>query len=208
MLSTIYPSRSEEANAPEEISLERNVASSNGSSISEDVLFSVLANQRRRFAVHILKRRDDPVELGTLATQIAAWEQDTDPVQVTGTERKRVYTALQQSHLPTMDDAGIVSFDKDRGLIEPTPALQDIEMYLDVVKGREIPWSQYYILLGVLGLAVMAGAGSGLWPFATLPDLAWGMFVVTALLVSSVAHWLHLRGRRLGGSEEPPEVDP
>jgi DNA-binding transcriptional ArsR family regulator len=81
------------------------------SEVSEDELFDVLANQRRRFALHLLKREgDETVTIGEMAEQIAAWENGIDMAEITGNERKRVYTALQQSHLPKMDNAGVVEF--------------------------------------------------------------------------------------------------
>jgi len=108
--------------------------------ISEDDLYEVLANRRRRFAVHLLKREpEDSVEIGEMAERIAAWENDVEVAEITGSDRKRVYTALQQSHLPKMDDAGVVEFDKDRGTVEPTATLEGVDLYMDVVEGREIP---------------------------------------------------------------------
>ncbi len=174
--------------------------------VTEDDLFSLLSNQRRRFAVHLLKHEKQPVEIGTMATKIAAWENNISEAEVTGNDRKRVYTALQQSHLPAMDDAGIVSFNKARGVVEPKPALEDVELYLDIVKGNDIPWSEYYLGLAAVGLAVMAAAWVNVWPFALLPDIAWGVFVVTALMFSAVGHKLYMRGRRIGAADNPPEV--
>nr|WP_231736988.1 hypothetical protein [Halobacterium sp. CBA1126] len=118
---------------------------------TEDELFDVLSNRRRRYAVHALEATDSAAEIGDVAEQVAAWEYGVDVEQVSYEERKRVYTALQQSHLPMMDDAGVVDFDKNRGTVEPTDALDDVEVYMDVVQGNEIPWSVYY--LGLSGVA-------------------------------------------------------
>jgi hypothetical protein len=41
-------------------------------SIGRDELFHILRNQRRRFALHHLKHCEDAVDVGELATQIAA----------------------------------------------------------------------------------------------------------------------------------------
>jgi len=105
--------------------------------ISEDELFDVLSNQRRRFAVHLLKREeDDSIAIGDMAEQIAAWENGIETTEITGNERKRVYTALQQSHLPKMDKAGVIDFNKNRGVVEPMPAMTDVDVYMDVVEGE------------------------------------------------------------------------
>jgi len=173
----------------------------------EDELFEVLANRRRRYVVHALKGENPPAELGTLAEQVAAWENDVAVTGITSTERKRVYTALQQSHLPKMDNAGVVDFDKDRGVIEPAPALEDVDVYMDVVRGDDIPWSEYYLGLSGVAAALITAVWLGTWPFLMLPDVAWGTAIVVTLSVSALVHWYRSRRMQLGGGDRPPEID-
>jgi len=133
--------------------------------MSEDELFDVLSNQRRRFAVHLLKREeDDSIAIGDMAEQIAAGK--------TGSRRRRsratsasAYTALQQSHLPKMDKAGVIDFNKNRGVVEPMPAMTDVDVYMDVVEGEEIPWSDYYLGLSGVAVALVGAVWLGAWPF-------------------------------------------
>lgn len=82
----------------------------------------VLQNDRRRLVLHHLREADNPVRTSELAEEIAATENDTTPEQLAHSERKRVYISLYQVHLPTLDDAGAVRYDSDRGTIEPLPA--------------------------------------------------------------------------------------
>jgi len=175
--------------------------------VSEDELFDVLANQRRRFAVHLLKREDeDRVAIGDMAEQIAAWENGIDTAEITGNERKRVYTALQQSHLPKMDEAGVVEFNKNRGVVEPTPALQDVDLYMDVVEGKEIPWSTYYLGLSGVAVALTGAVWLGAWPFVLLPDMAWTIAIVVSFAFSAITHKYYTAEMKVGESEEPPEL--
>ncbi|MFC7185850.1 DUF7344 domain-containing protein [Halorubrum yunnanense] len=175
--------------------------------VSEDELFDVLANQRRRFAVHLLKRGEkDRIEIGDMAEQIAAWENGIDTAEITGNERKRVYTALQQSHLPKMDDAGVVDFNKDRGVVEPTPALQNVDLYMDVVEGKEIPWSDYYLGLSGVAAALTGAVWLGAWPFVLLPNMAWTVAIVVAFAFSAITHKYYTTEMKVGEPEEPPEL--
>ena len=174
--------------------------------LSEDELFDVLSNQRRRFAVHLLKHEEESLEIGDMAEQIAAWENGIDTAEITGDERKRVYTALQQSHLPKMDRAGVVEFNKNRGVIEPTPALEDVDLYLDVVEGREVPWSEYYLGLSAVSTALVAAVWVGAWPFSMLPDLAWTLAIVVAFAFSAVTHKYYTAEMKVGEPEAPPEL--
>lgn len=183
--------------------------SDNGSSgeLSDDELFEVLANRRRRYAVHALKQEaDEAAELGDVAEQVAAWEYDVDVEQVSYEERKRVYTALQQSHLPMMDDAGIIEFDKDRGVVEATTTLEDIEVYMEVVQGNEIPWSVYYLGLSGVAAALVLAVGLNAWPFHLLPMTGWMIAITAMFTVSAGIHTYYARNQRIGAHEKPPEL--
>ena len=174
---------------------------------SEDELFDLLSNQRRRFAVHALSRQPEAeVELSTLAERVAAWENDVDHTELDYAERKRVYTALQQSHLPRMDQAGVVHFDKDRGVVEASSVLDDAEIFLEVVRGREIPWSKYYIGLSATAIALLGAVAVEAAPFDGVPTIGWFTAVVTAFTVSAFAHWYYDQQNRLGSKERPPEL--
>jgi len=175
--------------------------------VSEDELFDVLSNQRRRFAVHLLKREaDDSIAIGDMAEQIAAWENGIETAEITGTERKRVYTALQQSHLPKMDKAGVVDFNKNRGIVEPMPAMTDVDVYMDVVEGKEIPWSDYYLGLSGVAVALVGAVWLGAWPFVLLPEFAWTVAIVVAFAFSAITHKYYTAEMKVGEPEEPPEL--
>ncbi len=103
-------------------------------------IFDLLSNHRRRYAIHYCKREGEPVELGDLAEHVAAWELDKEVEELTSAERKRVYTSLQQTHLPTLAEAEMVEFD-DR-TIELTEKANELDVYLDVVPGDSIPWGR------------------------------------------------------------------
>ncbi|WP_135662370.1 DUF7344 domain-containing protein [Halorhabdus rudnickae] len=97
-----------------------------------DRVFEILKNQRRRYVLRYLSDIDGQVRLGELAEQIAAWEYEKDVRQISSQERKRVYVGLYQSHLPKMDDAGVISYNKSRGTIEIGENIAFFEQYLPV----------------------------------------------------------------------------
>ncbi|MFW6265640.1 MAG: DUF7344 domain-containing protein [Halanaeroarchaeum sp.] len=172
---------------------------------SEDDLFEILSNRRRRYVVHALKQADEPMQIGEVAERVAAWEYDVEESELSYDERKRVYTALQQSHLPKMDDYGILEYDKHRGTIEPRPGLEEVDVYMDVVTGREIPWSQYYLVLAGLALTIVAAVGAGLPPLGAIPELGWMAAITVAFAVSAAVHTHFDRAARLGAPGAPPE---
>ena len=58
--------------------------------VPADTLFEALSNRRRRLAIQILREADSPMDIGTLATRIAARENDVAPAAVTHRQRKSV----------------------------------------------------------------------------------------------------------------------
>lgn len=178
----------------------------NDPNVDVDEIFHVLSNRRRRFVVHILKNRGQAVEIGSMADKIAAWENEISIGEVTGKMRKSVYTALRQTHLPKMNEYGFVNFRKDRGLIEPTNKLKNLDVYLDIVYGRDISWSKYYLGLAIVGAIILVGTQFSIWPFSVAP-IGWGVAFVTAMLFSAVAHEWYNRQTRLGVEEVPPECE-
>lgn len=174
-----------------------------GSSL--DDVFSVLANQRRRFALHYLHRRGEETTLGELAERVAAWENEKPVEAVTSAERKRVYTALQQLHLPTMDEMGLVRFDSRASTVAPADRRRSIDVALDVLGTYEVAWSRYYVGLSAVGVLAIGGLVVGAFPFTLLGPLGWLALLVAAFSVLTVARVYDRYRNRLGAGEDPPD---
>lgn len=140
-------------------------------SVTEDDLFEVLANRRRRQVMAYLQAGDGTATAGELAEHIAAAENDTSVEQLSSIQRKRVYVSLYQNHLPVLDDANVAEYDHDR----KTVALEVDSAALDHVVGE---WSDpigtwttiaatVVLAAGVLLGALQVGA------FAVAPAWAW-----------------------------------
>jgi hypothetical protein len=171
---------------------------------TRDAVFEVLGNDRRRLVIRTLREADGSIELGELAERVAARENDIPVREVSYQQRKRAYTALQQSHLPKMDDAGALHYDSDRGVIEASEGLSEFDVYLEVVPRSGLPRSEFYLGAGVVSVALAAVAWLGLFPVSPVPPLAWGgLFVATF----GVAALLHYRATRMLGTERAADSD-
>jgi hypothetical protein len=177
--------------------------------LSHDDVFEILSNRRRRFTLHHLQRNVDRAELGELSEHVAAWENGTPVDGISSAERKRVYTSLQQFHLPKLDSKGVVDFDDRAGVVELTDTVRDLDIYLEVVDGNDIPWSQYYLGLAAVNLGLLVAALVGTYPLTLISGFGWGIFTATSILVSALVHtYLSSTAMRLGDTERPPEAKP
>lgn len=171
--------------------------------LETDLVFELLKNQRRRRVVEHVRDRGT-VALGDLAETIAADENDTTVAELSPDERKRVYIGLYQTHLPKMDDAGVVVYDQDRGEVSPGPAIDQLAPYLesnvtddgDSTDGRFViefdrarleervtlpAWALLVSLL-VVGLVSVAAT--------VLPGPLWALVLVLAAAAATwIVHW-------------------
>lgn len=174
---------------------------------SDDVLYGMVSDKRRRYTVHYLKQRGEPVSVRELAEQVAAWENEKQPVDVSYQERKRVYVALYQSHLPTMHEKGIVDYDDAAGMVELAEEMRGVEMYLEVVPRESVPWSLYYAGLTLANALLVLLAYFEVGPLGTVPDPALSAIVLVTYGVSAFVQLYYTRRRRIGDPGPPPEIE-
>lgn len=133
--------------------------------LGKDTIFEMLKNRRRRDVLRYLREHDGKATLGDVAEFVAANENDIPESQLNSKQRKRVYVALYQCHLPMMDRAGVIDYNKARGTLVERPETDQLAEYLtDNVHGSE-RWSHYLSVTGLGGLmyvfaAVLLGPGS------------------------------------------------
>jgi hypothetical protein len=170
--------------------------------LEHDDIFGILSNDRRRCIVHYLKKHDGRrVELRELVDYVAAWETNTPVDELDSDERKSVYAAIRQTHLPKMEEAGIVEYEHMRGEVELTDCAREVELYLEYVPGDDLAWSELYLGLSAVALSLTVVAWSGIYPFGWLSAwvLAFGFTVV--FVVTAAVHTYQSRQRQLGTGE-------
>lgn len=99
--------------------------------LSPDETFHILQTFRRRESIRYLLREDGPVKMRDVAEHVAAREHETTVAELTSAQRQRVYIPLYQSHLPKLDTAGVIEYDKPRGIVRPTERLESFRPYLE-----------------------------------------------------------------------------
>jgi|AntRauTorcE11898_2_1112593.scaffolds.fasta_scaffold01738_5 hypothetical protein len=172
---------------------------------SDDEVFELLANQRRRFVLHYLRcKAEASVSLSTLSERVAGWENDAEPAELAYSERKSVRNSLHQFHLPKLADAGIVEYDDRASEI----SLQDpvvVDAYHTVAAdGETVPQWTFVAgasagAVGVLALAAIAADLVG----GVVP---WALVALAAATVTVAGYY----GRRTGVDVDgaPPECGP
>ncbi|WP_266077833.1 DUF7344 domain-containing protein [Haladaptatus caseinilyticus] len=174
------------------------------SGLSQDQVFEVLKSPRRRYALYFLRREGGTVELSDLTEQVAAWENDTTPTELTSDQRKRVYISLYQTHLPKLDDARIIEYDREDGVVSLSRRARELDTYLGDVSRPEIPWDRYYLALSLGSILLVLGVWFEIYPFVLLPGIATAMIILVAYALSAIGQYFYYRRRTVKGT--PPEL--
>ncbi len=164
---------------------------------SRDEVFTALSNRRRRNVITYLKQHGDGAKVRDIAEQLAAWENDLEIPEVTYKQRKQVYTALHQSHLPKLAEGGFIDYESNRGLVSLTEESRQLEMYLEIVSENEILWSEYYVGLAVVCGLLAGAAWIGTVPFAGVSGYAYAVVFALIFGVSGVIHRTVTRRNRV-----------
>lgn len=174
--------------------------------ISQADAFDLLSNRRRRYVIHALKHADEPLDVAELSTRVTAWELDVEPEAVDYEDRRNVHSTLRRTHLPKLEETDVITVDDETDLVRETPVLEDLEVYVEVLHGKDIPWSLYYVGLASISAALLLAVAIGIPGFAALSPLNVAVFTATAFGISSLAHYVFGRRMRLGNTEKPPEL--
>ena len=159
-------------------------------SLSQDLVFDLLSNSRRRFVLHYLKHAEGPVRLSELAAEIAAIENEIPVDDLTSQQRKRTYVSLYQTHIPKLQDAGAVSYDAETGRVELAAGADRIGEYFQQQQSTR-QWQYYYLFLAVGGFLLYVVAG--LVGVSTGVQFLLGVAVLVAFGVVAVVHYLTTR---------------
>lgn len=171
------------------------------SSLSQDTVFDILSNSRRRYVLYYLRQQSEPVQVTTLAENVAAWENETDIESLEEQERKRVYVSLYQTHIPKLADTGLVEYDKDAGTVALADEASSMDEYLSQPE-NDVPWQLIYLaeaLVGGVALVLTTFVGA-LNPFQPLVSLA----ILVVFAGTAIAQIVSRRRQRT----VPPELRP
>lgn len=148
---------------------------------SDDVVFEILTNSRRRAVLQYLDERSGGATKGELADYVAAMENDKSIPELRSQERKRVYVSLYQFHLPKMTEAGVIRIENDRTIRLADGADRCMAHLEQPAADRR--WYRYYLVVSFAGIiAYVSGMVSN--------SILWFGLVIGAFVLLSVLHWL------------------
>ncbi|MFB6143219.1 MAG: hypothetical protein ABEJ30_07745 [Halorientalis sp.] len=157
-----------------------------GASLDAGEIHDILRNDRRRLAIKCLRESGDSLSVRDLADAVTVQETGQRPPPED--KRRSVYVSLHQTHLPKLDELGIVEYDTDAKRVHLRDRATAVTTYMEVMPRYGITWAEYYLVLGVLALGSVLAAtvdtplfgAVGVGPIATV--------YLLILVVSAASH--------------------
>lgn len=97
---------------------------------SADEILDLIANQRRREVLDVLLTHDWLLTTNDIRNEVVEREHGTVITEIPSEEVKKVHISLNHVHIPKLAEDGLINYDSDRGLIEPTEKLSELEPVL------------------------------------------------------------------------------
>lgn len=163
-----------------------------GGALEATEIHDVLRNDRRRLVLERLRKTDTSESVSDLSEYVASVETGESPAPRNA--RQSAYVALHQTHLPKLDELGIVVYDSDAKEVSLARNAAEVAVYMEVVPRYAISWAELYFGLGLLGLLTLVGVASGVPLLADVPPAALGG--VSLALVTAVAAYQLVTQRR------------
>ncbi|WP_336135619.1 DUF7344 domain-containing protein [Natronomonas amylolytica] len=168
-------------------------AETNGA-LGEGEIHDVLRNDRRRLAIKALRDRDGRASVRDLSEEVAARETGEDPPP--RNKRQSVYVSLHQTHLPKLDELGILDYDGEDKTVTLADRIEEVEVYMEVVPQYGLSWGEVYFSLGLLGLLTTVAALVGVPGISTL-SLGYLVLAYFTLQIAASAYHVYSQQDRV-----------
>lgn len=158
--------------------------------LSDNELFTLLSNVRRRRMLSLLYDCDGTAQLQKLAEQIAAEEHGKPCHELSDDEIKKVYISLYQTHVPKFENTGIIHFDSDTGVVKMANPDGRLIRYIENSVEYSAPLSRYYFAIGIGGLLLATATVLDIAFFDLVSGGTIGVILAAVILIlTTVQHF-------------------
>lgn len=162
-------------------------------------IHDVLSNERRQMVLTLLQEDNDAeMTARELSERIAELETNESPAP--RNIRQSAYVSLHQTHLPKLDELGIIEYDQSAKSVRLEKRADQVSVYMETVPKYGISWSEYYLGMSLLGILFVLAAtinvpfissiGGGTWALLLFVIIAGSAIYQTYQQGSSLIHRL------------------
>ena len=109
----------------------------NASDRFDEILSSLSNTQRRRIISHL--QEEGPASQSEIAHQLVRWNYDSPPDEVSDKAVERIKINLHHEHLPQLEDAGLIEYDRRSKMLLVRDLPELAEVCLDHCESADLP---------------------------------------------------------------------
>lgn len=158
------------------------------SPLSDEDIHDVLRNERRRRVIDILQSSNGAVSVRELSEEIGSIESERNPAP--RNIKQSVYVSLLQTHLPKLDELGIVDYQAEGKMVNVDGSLKDVTVYMEKVPKYGLSNVEYYAALGLLGMLTLFAVEIGTPLLSMVQTLTWAYAFLGLIFLSGLYHTL------------------
>ena len=104
-----------------------------------DTIFTLLSDERRRYALYYLHEQDGPVAVEELVTVIADWEENPPASELSWDEFDNIAIDLKHTHLPKTDEVEFIQYCPDDEVVQVQGVPPKFEAFVTIARLLEQP---------------------------------------------------------------------
>jgi len=104
-----------------------------GGSDAFDTVLDLGSDQHRRIALAVLAHEQRSLTVHDLTKAIVKHNHQVPVKEMPEESLSEVQTSLHHVHLPKIEASGLVEYDRERGLVEPTEQLEQVQPQLSAL---------------------------------------------------------------------------
>lgn len=134
-------------------------ATTAGSELAATDIHDVLSNERRQLILEFLREAGGRLSARELSERIAEVETGESPPP--RNIRQSAYVSLHQTHLPKLDELGIVDYDQSSKEVRLNDRAKQVSVYMETVPKYGLSYAEYYLAVSAIGLLLVIAAEVG-----------------------------------------------
>lgn len=138
-------------------------------------IHDVLSNERRQMTLELLREENSTMTARELSERIAELETGESPPP--RNIRQSAYVSLHQTHLPKLDELGIIDYDQSGKTVKLNERAEEVSVYLETVPKYGLSWGEYYLGISLVGILLIIAAELGVPGIGLLSVTGWAIII-------------------------------
>ncbi|QFU82266.1 DUF7344 domain-containing protein [Natronorubrum aibiense] len=105
--------------------------------IAFDTVLDVCGDEHRRIILAVLAEEQRSLTVNDLRSTILNYNHHTPVTEASEEVLTEIQSSLSHTHIPKLESAGVIEYDSERQLVEPTEQFDQLQPHLSAILGTD-----------------------------------------------------------------------